>query len=147
MALYVPPDRRVRISDGTAAASATVPGTLLDLSANWRSGGDISVEQKREMRGVANRPADEWLYLRRVTVGVSDSVFEQDDDAGHSGAAFNFGDARTANLRAFQVQYRSGVTRTTATLIGMMSDLFQPEGVLQETIGFQATGELAQANF
>lgn len=147
MALFYPADRRVACTDGTAAASLGSPGTLNDLSQWWRSGGDISVANKDRMRGVANRPADEFIYLRRTTPSISDLTLEQDETDPGPNSTFDMADAQTGHLRAYRVQYRTGATRIIAALLINVADSFQDEDALLMTVSLRGTGGMVEAGF
>ena len=145
--MFFPVNRRVRITDGMAAATAQAPGTLVDLTRWWRSGGDISVAQVTAMRGVANRGSDEYLYVRRQTPSISDVTFEEDDAAGGPVQTIDMADVRHEQQRAWQVEYESAHTRTIACLVSSVGDSFQESDVMLYPVGLQASGAMAEAGF
>ena len=145
---FFPVDRRIGCTDGTAAPGTPgAPASLRDLTGYWRSGGDITVTQVTAMRGVANRPSDEYLYVRRQTPAISDLVFEHDDEANGPVAVFDMADARTQNTRVYQVQYFTAHTRGVGALVSSVSDGFNDSDVLMLNVSLQASGALAEAGF
>ena len=147
MAYYYPADRRVRITDGTASATVSAPGTLLDLTQNWRSGGDFKTAPYTEDLGVGGREDDESVYTRRNMNTISDMVVEQDDRPNGPNDAFVMADPRPENNRVIQNQFRNTVTRTMECQVTGIGDGGQAAGVLLYNISLKGSGAILDANF
>lgn len=149
MALFYPVDNQVSITDGTAApGTPAAPVGLQNFTPNHRSGGDISVTNAAHPRGAMGRAADEHGYLRRYAVAISDMGLEQDDAATTgTNVLFDMADARTANQRVYQRQYRSGHTRTVGALVTGVADAYSDTDVLMMNVTLQATGTISEVGF
>ena len=147
--LYFPANQQYLITDGTAAPGAH--GSIANprnFSPFWRSGGDISVADATEKRGNAGRVADEYIYLQRYAVSISDLVTELEDIA-QTGTTVLFvpGNVRYGQERIYQRQLASGDTLTVNALVTMVGNTVEEAGVVKRPVSLQATGALTVVGF
>ena len=147
--MFYPVNSSVAITDGSAAPGTLAsPTNLRNFTPFHRSGGDVSVDHAIFQRGSMGRVADEYGYLRRYAVSISDLTLEQDDTATTGTTVlFDMGDVHTANERIFQRTYESGHTRTVACLVGNVGDGYADDDVMMYNVTLQATGTLAEIGF
>ena len=146
---YFPSDQQYLITDGTAAPGAHgAPSNLRNYSPYWRSGGDINVSEVTEKRGPAGRVADEYLFVRRYMVEITDQVVEQENVAT-VGPTILFvpGNTRYTNERIYQRQFLSGHTKTVNALVVGVADTVEEAGVVKNNISLRATGPLTIVGF
>ena len=151
MAAFYPVDRQHAITDGSAAPGAVgTPTNARNYTPFHRSGGEFSVENRSEMRGVAGRLTDEEIYVRRQGVTVADQTLEQDDTATvGTTRLFDMSDPRTANTRIYRVTYRTSVVRAMVAIVKSVSDAFNDGGVLlmNVSLGKGDSAALHEAGF
>ena len=146
---FYPVNQNFAITDGTAAPGTHgAPANLRNYTPFWRSGGDITVENRIGPRGVAGRAADEHRYLRRYAVTISDQQLEQDDEAQNgTSVLFDPTDARVTNERIYQRTYAGGHTRTVNCLLAGVGDGVPEDDVVMLPVTLQATGTLTSVGF
>ena len=145
---FYPPDRRVRCTDGTAAATPGAPGgTLRNLSPYMRSGGDISRTRGTYTRGSVGRSETEKGNYRRGTPAISDLTLEQDNVLHGPNDVFDKTDFHDGVQRIYQVEYASGTTASVAAEVMGVGDSYQDEDALLMTVQLDASGGIIEVGF
>ena len=145
---FYPPDRRVRCTDGSAAATPSAPGgTLRDLSEYVRSGGDITRTRGTYTRGSVGRSETEKGNYRRGTPAISDLTLEQDNALNGPNDVFDMTDFHDGVQRIYQVEYASATTRSLAAEVMSVADSYQDEDVLLMTVQLDASGGIIEVGF